>query len=119
MTELICIVCPKGCHLYVDEKDGYKVSGNSCARGCNYGKMEMVNPTRVLTSTVCLEGGLYRRCPVKTDGAIPKALIFEAMRLLDDVRLRAPVTIGQIVVKDIFNTGVNFVVTRNMQSKGE
>ena len=25
MKELICIVCPKGCRLHVDENDGYKV----------------------------------------------------------------------------------------------
>ena len=24
MTDLICIVCPKGCHLKVDEENGYK-----------------------------------------------------------------------------------------------
>ena len=28
MTDLICIVCPKGCHLKVDEENGYKVTGN-------------------------------------------------------------------------------------------
>ena len=26
MTELICIVCPKGCHLKVDEENGYAVA---------------------------------------------------------------------------------------------
>ena len=33
MTDLICIVCPKGCHLKVDEENGYKVTGNGCPRG--------------------------------------------------------------------------------------
>ena len=28
MKELICIVCPKGCHLRVDEDNGYAVTGN-------------------------------------------------------------------------------------------
>lgn len=35
MKELICIVCPKGCHLHVDENEDYRVSGQGCARGAN------------------------------------------------------------------------------------
>ena len=71
MKELICIVCPKGCHLKVDEENGYAVTGNSCPRGAEYGKNELSNPTRMLTSTVCIEGGIYPRLPVKTSQAIP------------------------------------------------
>ena len=33
MKELICIVCPKGCHLQVDEAHDYAVTGNSCPGG--------------------------------------------------------------------------------------
>ena len=66
MKELICIVCPKGCHLKVDEENGYAVTGNSCPRGAEYGKKELVNPTRVITSTVKVEGGALRRVSVKT-----------------------------------------------------
>ena len=56
MTELICIGCPRGCHLKVDEQNGYAVSGNSCPVGAEYGKNELTNPTRVLTSTVRITG---------------------------------------------------------------
>lgn len=38
MRELICITCPKGCHLRVDEEKDYKVTGNGCPRGAVYGK---------------------------------------------------------------------------------
>ena len=61
MTELICIVCPKGCHLKVDEEKDFAVTGNGCPRGAEYGKKELTNPTRVITSTVCVEGGAIRR----------------------------------------------------------
>ena len=72
MKELVCIVCPKGCRLKVDEENDYAVTGNACPRGAVYGHGESKNPTRVLTSTVKITGGLYRRCPVKTDAAVPK-----------------------------------------------
>ena len=75
MKELICIVCPKGCHLKVDENDNYRVEGHGCVRGEAYGKKELTDPTRVITSTVKVTGALYARCPVKTAAPIPKGLI--------------------------------------------
>ena len=87
MTELICIVCPKGCHLKVDEANDYAVSGNGCPRGAEYGKKELVNPTRVITTTVAIEGGTYRRVPVKTAGDIPKGMIKDIM---DEINKGAP-----------------------------
>ena len=89
MKELICIVCPKGCHLKVDEENGWAVSGNSCPKGAEYGRTELQNPTRVLTTTVCVEGGLYPRIPVKTSRAIPKGLLMDAMAEVAKVRLTA------------------------------
>lgn len=114
MKELICIVCPKGCHLQVDEARDYAVSGNSCPRGAEYGKMELTHPTRVVTSTVRCSGGAHPRCPVKTAGAIPKELIFQAVRCLDGVELTAPVRTGDIVVADVCGTGIPFVATRDL-----
>lgn len=114
MKELICIVCPKGCHLKVDDENGYTVTGNGCPRGAEYGKKELTAPTRVITSTVRVTGGLYKRCPVKTDRPIPKELIFDAMKLLNDVDLTAPVKVGQVIIENVLGTGANFIAARNM-----
>ena len=112
MKELVCIVCPKGCRLHVDDENGYAVTGNSCPRGAEYGKNEIQNPTRVLTSTVRLSGGAYRRCPVKTDRAVPKGKLLDIMKELNGVELTSPVAIGQIALKDAAGTGANVVVTK-------
>lgn len=114
MSEVICIVCPIGCHLQVDEQNGYAVTGHSCPRGEAYGKDEITNPLRMITSTVRVSGTSHRRCPVKTAQAIPKGLITQAVRLLDQVDLAAPVVTGQIVIKDICGTGIPFVATRSL-----
>lgn len=114
MKELVCIVCPKGCRLHVDEENDYKVTGNSCPRGAEYGHNEIKNPTRVLTSTVRLEGGMYRRCPVKTETAVPKAKLMEIMRELNGVCLHSPVAVGQVALENAAGTGVNVVVTKNL-----
>ena len=112
MKELICIVCPKGCHLHVDEANGYQVTGNGCPRGAEYGKIELTHPTRVVTSTVRCAGGRYPRCPVKTDRPVPKERIFDVMRALDEVEVAAPVQVGQVVISDVCRTGANVVATR-------
>lgn len=114
MKELVCIVCPKGCRLKVDEENGYQVTGNSCERGADYGKKELTNPTRVITSTVKIIGGLYHRLPVKTSSDIPKHLIFDAVKLLDEVEVTSPVKVGDVVLKNILGTGVDFIATKNM-----
>lgn len=112
MKELICIVCPKGCHLKVDEENNYAVTGNACPRGAEYGAAELQHPVRVLTSTVKLAGCAARRCPVKTNGSIPKGMLFDAMGVLDAVELTAPVAVGQVVVADLLGTGVDVVATK-------
>lgn len=114
MTHLICIVCPKGCHLSVDEENGYKVTGNGCPHGAEYGKKELTNPTRVLTSTVKITGASHRRCPVKTDRAIPKGLMFKAMKQLNHIGLSSPVKRGDIVIADLLGTGANLIATKDM-----
>jgi len=113
MTELICIICPKGCRLKVEQRN-LCVSGHECERGIIYAKDELENPTRIVTSTVKITGAIHRRCPVKTSSPIPKHMIKDAMLLLDSVELEAPIGIGDVVVKDICGTGVAFVATRSL-----
>lgn len=119
MKELICIVCPKGCHLQVDEQNGYAVTGNACPRGEAYGKKELVNPTRTITSTVCIQGAHIPRVPVKTSAEVPKGKIFEAMALLDGLVVQAPVKLGQTIVAQIPGTNAAFVATRSLEKTEE
>jgi len=114
LKELICIVCPRGCRLAVDENNDYAVTGHGCNRGEEYGKAELKNPVRTLTSTVRITGAELQRCPVKTKGVIPKRMLLEAVRLLDKIELTAPVYEGQIIISDICGTGIPFVATRDI-----
>ena len=114
MTELICIGCPRGCHLKVDEENGYKVTGNSCLIGAEYGANELRNPTRVLTSTVKIKGGLHDCLPVKTNKPIPKGLLIEAMGQLRNIEVSSPVKTGDVIVENLLNTRADVIATRNM-----
>ena len=113
VRELICIVCPKGCHLKVD-KELEQVEGNTCRRGEIYGLNEVKNPTRVVTSTVKVDGCNDRVIPVKTEDPIPKGMIFDVMKEINSVSAKTPVKIGDIVITDILGTGVNVVATKTI-----
>ena len=112
--EIICICGPRGCHLQVDTENDYNVTGNACPNGAAYGKEELTHPTRIITSTVRAEGGLYPRCPVKTAQAVPKEKMTEVMAALNSVTLHAPIHTGQVVLSDVCGTGVDVVATRNL-----
>ena len=100
----------------MDETKDYAVTGNGCPRGAEYGKAELTNPTRVLTSTVKIDGAHHRRCPVKTDRAVAKGKLFELMALLDEVRLTAPVKVGQVIIENAADTGANIVCCKNLDA---
>lgn len=114
MRELICITCPKGCHLKVDEENDYKVTGNGCPRGAIYGKKECTHPTRVVTSTVKIVDAEIERLSVKTNGDIPKEKIFDVMKELNRVVVKAPVHREDVIVSDICGTGVDLVATKDL-----
>ncbi len=111
MKQLICISCPKGCHLEVDENNNYMVTGNSCPQGEFYGKNEILNPQRIVTSTVAVSNSSFVRCPVKTDKPISKNLMKSAVKTLNGIKIEAPIKRGDIIVKKICNTKVNFIAT--------
>lgn len=119
MKEMICICCPMGCRLQVDDsnKEDIKVTGNTCPRGAKYAKDEVICPKRVVTSIVNVEGGEINMVSVKTGEAIPKDKMFDALKLLDGIKVKAPVEIGQVIVKDVLGLGVDFVATKNVKKK--
>ncbi|MBP2629067.1 MAG: molybdopterin oxidoreductase [Firmicutes bacterium] len=112
--KLTCIACPVGCQLKVNKTDtsGYIVTGHTCQRGEVYAQREITRPARVLTTTVKLNNGLFKRLPVKTDRAIPKEKIFEAMRKIKQQEVDAPVNMGDIIIRNILNTGCNIIATK-------
>ena len=77
--ELICIGCPMGCPIVVEMEDGkvLSVTGNTCPRGESYARKEVTNPTRIVTTTVRVDGGKVPMINVKTEQDIPKDKIFE------------------------------------------
>ena len=115
MTNLTCIVCPVGCSLVVDICDGeYKVSGNTCKRGIKYAKDELKNPKRMITTTVRVNDENIKLLPVKTRQSIPKEMIFEIMEELDKVIVNKNTNVGDVIVENILNTGVDIISSKTI-----
>lgn len=107
---LTCIMCPMGCSLTVTKtKNGHEVSGNTCARGEAFGKEEITSPKRIVTSLIRTSKGVTS---VKTSAPIPKKLIFNVMKEIDKVEVKNA-KIGDVVIKNVLNTGADVVVTKN------
>lgn len=115
--ELTCIGCPMGCSLLVElaENAETKVLGNSCKIGENYAVKECTNPTRIVTTTVLVSGGIYPTVSVKTEKDIPKDKVFACIKELKNIVVAAPIQIGDIIYENILNTDVNIVATRNIK----
>ena len=117
VKNLICINCPMGYALTVEMEgdEVVSVSGNTCKRGEAYGRKEVTDPTRIVTSTVKVSGGKAKMVSVKTRQDIPKGKIAECVEALKDVQVQAPVRIGDVIVTDIAGTGVDIVATKNIE----
>ena len=101
--ELTCITCPMGCSLTaVIDGETITVSGNRCPRGEKYAKAELTHPTRTLTSTVAVKNRAGKYVSVKTNAPISKDKLFDAMKILGQTKVDAPVKSGDVIIKDIF-----------------
>ena len=114
IRNLTCIGCPMGCPLTVTMEDGQvlAVAGNTCKRGDSYARREVVNPTRILTTTLPVTGGESPTVAVKTAGEVPKALLLDCVRAVKDLRVAAPVAAGQVVARDLCGTGVDLIAVK-------
>jgi CxxC motif-containing protein len=54
--------------------------------------------------------------PVRTDVGIRKQLVFKVIEKASSLRVQAPVRSGQILWENIFDTGVNLIVTKTLEA---
>ena len=118
-SEMICITCPVGCALQVTH-DGKKVTnvvGHRCKLGMEYAQKELIDPRRMVASTVRVHGGIHPLLPVYTAAPFPKHLIFDLLAELRKLELAAPVGVDQVVLPNALNTGVDVLASRSLPAK--
>ena len=113
---ITCINCPVGCRMTVslsDTGEFLSVTGNTCPRGAKYAQQECTLPERMITAVIPVAGS-ETPLSVKTASPVPKKLISSVIDELARVQVSLPVTIGQIVLPDVLNTGVDIITTRSL-----
>ena len=117
-----CTTCPSECLLTVEverDADGAvvevrSVAGNSCPRGNRFAHQELTCPMRVLTTTVAISGGDEALLPVRTAEAIPLELHAQAMALIRGLAVNAPISMGDIVLPNLLNTGIDLIASMDI-----
>ena len=116
---VICVACPLGCELRVDLNGAGEigaVAGNGCKRGIGYAETEIKTPARGFHSTVRVEGGAEPFVSVKSAKPVPKGLLMDCARAVRDVRAKAPVAIGDVIVPDVCGTGIDLIATNRVKT---
>lgn len=111
-----CVTCPIGCEVEVEVQgsDIVSMTGNKCPKAEEFVLQELVEPMRILTTTVPVRGARWAMLPVRTDRPIPKRLFTEVLQELASIELQAPVKVSDLIVGDVAGTGADIVATRNM-----
>lgn len=114
--ETTCIMCPMGCALTVTENNGIvKVSGNTCPRGEKYGMQEFTAPKRMVTTLLKVQdGGVVS---VKTSNVAPKEKVQDILHAAAQIIVSAPINAGDVLVKDVAGSGVDFIATADYRRK--
>lgn len=103
---ITCIMCPNGCEIT------YDLEGGMCGKGPEYVKNEILNPKRTLTTSVRVIGGTIPLVSVRTTGSIPKESLMDAMRLISEMVVEAPVELGQVIQKDFMEEEIDLIATK-------
>lgn len=113
---MTCIICPRGCTLEIDTRESVpRVAGAGCKRGIEYASRELLDPRRVLTSTVRVAFGRRRRLPVRTTVPIPLPRLVEAAAALDAIAVSPPLTCGTVIAADWLGLGADLVAADDLE----
>lgn len=114
----LCIGCPLGCRLEVDAEPGeqsvVEVRGFTCRRGREYALQEHTAPRRIVTTTVAMTGARWARLPVRSSAPAPKDKVLAICNMPQDVRVSTPVAMGDIIVGNILDSGVDIIASCDM-----
>ena len=111
-----CIICPNGCTIEAEYEGEQivRIAGQQCKRGEEYVRQELTDPRRTIATTVSISGASLPLCSVRLSAAIPKKDIFRVMAEINKVHLHAPVSIGQVVIRQVCGLDSDVIVTKDM-----
>ncbi|MHA1670739.1 MAG: DUF1667 domain-containing protein [Promethearchaeota archaeon] len=109
-------MCPTGCEIKAIKGPNNEITfeGYTCKRGLEYAKQEFYEPKRILTTTIRVENGLVPLIPVRTDKPILKDKLNETLMIIAQSVVKAPIKMGDVLIKDVLNSGANIIASRDL-----
>lgn len=117
--EFVCIICPNGCRILLEYegKNIKSIKGDECPKGKDYVKNEITNPLRVFTGSVLVGNGDFSLASVKTSVPIPKKYLKKIGEITRQLKVDAPVEIGQVVASNLLDSNIDLIATRKIIEK--
>jgi len=117
--EITCIVCPIGCKMFITTKGKIieHIDGCKCKRGAEYATYEALDPRRMLTSSVIVQDGEWPLVSVKSSHPVPKERVFAVLKEIKKITVKAPVNLGQPLLKNVARTGIDIVATKTVKKR--
>ena len=124
--QFVCVSCPKGCVITlkksedtdIDNLEDPDLTGHKCKHGIEYARQELIDPSRVLTTTVRIKG-ISRMLPVKSSSPVPKERIFDIMRFLDEVEVEHPVKCGDVLLNNVLDLDIDIIATLSIENRSD
>ena len=69
----------------------------------------------ILTTTVKITSETSRLLPVKTDKPISYDKLKKAMKRISKLQLKAPITAGDVILRNFTEKGINLVSTKTVE----
>lgn len=115
--KITCILCPIGCKIVVQSngKTAKILEGNKCKKGIEYAYHEALDPKRMLTSSVKVIHGEWPLVSVKSSKPVPKKYLFDILNDIKQTSIKAPITIGQIIIENAGKHDISIIATRNVK----
>jgi len=113
--KILCVTCPKGCSLEVTREGDTVVEVKpGCKRGHEYAKRELVDPRRMVATSIRIRNAAHPLLPVYTSAPFPKPRIMDLQAKLRKVEIQAPVVMGSVVIQNILDSGIDIIASRDM-----
>ncbi|WP_288222490.1 DUF1667 domain-containing protein [uncultured Clostridium sp.] len=73
------------------------------------------NDKDIFTSIVRVKGSdKYKVVPVKSSKSVDRSLWIELSKVLGRIYISTPIEVGEIICKNILNTGIDIICTRDL-----
>lgn len=113
--EFVCRGCHSKCVISMENIDeNWIISGNDCIRGIEYANNEMNTDKDIFTTVIRIKGAKKDVVSVKSNKPIEKKLWIDCAKALSMLHVGAPIKIGDVVCRNLLNTGVDIICTKNL-----